>query len=404
MVKLALIGTGGYAWELIKRIWMIPELCELVGVSHNPTRQTIGVKECKDKNIPVYDSVADLLDAMHGKADIIVVPTPIHMHFPISKQCLEAGFDIFLEKPPVATIQELDELNNIVFKTGKSCGVCFQYLYSSLVQRLKSEICDGKYGKIKTIKAMAGWPRLESYYSRAPWAGKLKIGKNWILDGTINNPLAHLLANQLYLASMKRTKMASPTSIQAELYHGHDIESEDTSSLRIMTEDNVEILFNTTLCSSTNLEGEMVIETEKAVIKYFCFNKVNIKYLDGSEEYIVDDSEPCVYMLERMIDAWTNKKPYIATLDVCRPFTLAVNGAFDSCGEIRNISQENIAHIKQNESIKTVIKGIDEILKTAHAKGKLFSECDVLWSKSSSLFSLQRYSQFPSTFLDKKIR
>ena len=38
--------------------------------------------------------------------------------------------------------------------------------------------------------------------------------------------------------------MAEPVTVQAELYHGHDIESEDTSSLRIITADGVEIIFN----------------------------------------------------------------------------------------------------------------------------------------------------------------
>ncbi len=100
---------------------------------------------------------------------------------------------------------------------------------------------------------MAGWPRFDTYYNRTEWAGKLHVNGQWVLDGTINNPLAHMLSDELYLASMKPRAMAEPVSVKAELYHGNDIESEDTSSLRIITDKGVEILFNASLCSDAKM-------------------------------------------------------------------------------------------------------------------------------------------------------
>ncbi len=119
MVKLAMIGAGGYAFELIRRIWQIPEKIELVGVSSNPARQSVGRDACLDRNIPVYDSVDQLLENVAGKADVVFVPTPIQTHFSLTKKCLEVGFDVWLEKPPVATIQELDKLIELAQQHGK---------------------------------------------------------------------------------------------------------------------------------------------------------------------------------------------------------------------------------------------------------------------------------------------
>ena len=42
MLKVAMIGAGGYAYELIKRMWTIPEKYELVAVTSNPTRKSAG--------------------------------------------------------------------------------------------------------------------------------------------------------------------------------------------------------------------------------------------------------------------------------------------------------------------------------------------------------------------------
>ena len=37
MIKLAMIGAGGYAFNLIKWIWQIPDKFQLVAVSSNPS-------------------------------------------------------------------------------------------------------------------------------------------------------------------------------------------------------------------------------------------------------------------------------------------------------------------------------------------------------------------------------
>ena len=110
---------------------------------------------------------------------------------------------IILEKPPVATIQDLDELTKYASMHGRMVPIAFQYLYSSIIQQLKKQIVEGLYGPVKRVRGMAGWPRFDTYYNRTEWAGKLRINGDWVLDGTINNPLAHMLSDELYLASMK---------------------------------------------------------------------------------------------------------------------------------------------------------------------------------------------------------
>jgi predicted dehydrogenase len=401
MIKLAMVGAGGYAYELIKRICDLPDKIELVAVTSNPKRKSSGRSFCQSKGIPIYDDADQMIKNIKGIADVIFIPVPIHKHFSFATKCIDAGFDIFLEKPPVATIQDLDELTKYVSKRGKRVPVAFQYLYSTIIQELKKRIVEGRYGKVKRVRGMAGWPRFDTYYTRSEWAGKLHINGEWILDGTINNPLAHMLSDELYLASMKPGQMAEPVSVQAELYHGHDIESEDTSSLRVITDKGVEILFNASLCSDAKMDPSVIVECEKARIDYVGFCKATITLETGEVEHITDDNEKRINMLTKLAEHYENGTPYPVSLETCRPFTLVVNGAFESCGYPHSIGKEYLSCHEQSDpkgdTIKTVIKGIDHVLRKAHEDGKLFSEVGAAWAKKSGKFDLRGYKKFPTT-------
>ncbi len=401
MIKLAMVGAGGYAYELIKRIWDLPDKIELVAVTSNPMRKSSGRSHCLSKGIPIYDDVDQLIENVKGLADIIFIASPIHTHFNLTRKGIAAGFDIFLEKPPVATIQDLDELTKYASQHGKMVPVAFQYLYSAIMKQLKKRIVEGRYGQVKRVRGMAGWPRFDTYYNRTGWAGKLCVDGQWVLDGTINNPLAHMLSDELYLASTKPGAMAEPVSVQAELYHGHDIESEDTSSLRIITDKGVEILFNASLCSDTKMDPSVIIECDKARIEYVGFSKAKIVLENGNIDTIDDESDKRVNMLTKMAEHYECGSPYPVSLETCRPFTLIVNGAFESCGHPRSIDKKYLSCYEQSvlmgDTIKTVINGIDHVLRVAHENGKLFSEVGAVWAKKSSNFDLRGYKKFPTT-------
>ncbi len=396
MLKVAMIGAGGYAYELIKRIWTIPGKYELVAVSSNPTRKSAGKTACEQKGVEIYPDPDSLLEAMKGRVDVIFVPTPIHTHKELGIKCIDSGFDVFLEKPPVATVQELDELDAYATAKGKRIAVMFQSFYTSIMHEMKDIIVSGKLGKVKRVRGIAAWIRTDEYYTRG-WAGKLKTNGAWVLDGTINNPLAHQLSNEMNLACMEHGKIAQPAEVTAELYHGHDIESEDTSSLRILTTDGIEIIFNATLCPEETVDPIIVVECEKGTIEYINFNEAKIKYTDGTKQNILDKTEQRTYMLERLHDSYFSGDEFDCSLAISRPFTVAVNAAFESCGKTHPIASEYIVRSELGDTIKTVIKSIDDFLAIAHSSGKLFSETGCQWAVGSKTFNTENYSEFPIT-------
>jgi len=395
MLKVAMIGAGGYAYELIKRMWTIPQKYELVAVTSNPARKIAGKAACAEKGVEVYPDADAMLEAVKGRVDVIFVPTPIHTHKDLAIKCIDSGFDVFLEKPPIATVQELDELDAYAKDKGKRIAVMFQSFFTSIMIEMKEIIVSGKLGKVKRVRGVAAWIRTDEYFARG-WAGKLKSNGDWVLDGTINNPLAHMLSNELNLACMEAGKIAEPAEVTAELYHGHDIESEDTSSLRVMTTDGVEVVFNASLCPQGNIDPIVSVECENGKIEYVNFNKAEITFADGTKKNIHDESEQRTYMLERLHDSYVEGREFDCSLEMTRPFTVAVNAAFESSGKTHPIASEHIERSELGDTIKTVIKPIDELLAVAHNSGKLFSEIGCQWAVESKPFATKDYKKFPS--------
>ena len=398
MIKVAAIGTEGYAFTQLERIFSLSEHYELVGVFSDPLRREKGYALCRSRGIKVFDSCRALLEGLRNKAKAAFVFTGIDSHYYYTRQCLLAGYEVFLEKPPVPTIQQLDEIIALKTHVGREVAVLFQYLYSRIVQTLKRRIVSGEFGKVFRVRSMAAWQRPDEYFTRTDWCGVLKTARgDWVLDGTLNNPLAHVLSNSLFLASMEPDRMAIPLIVQAELYRVHDIESEDTSSVRIVCDNGCMVTNNTTLCSESEVRSETVVECEQAVITYRDFNHAEIVYRDGRPpESIEDLDDHRIYMLKDLADCYENNRPYKVPLKSCRPFTLCVNGAFDSSGEAAYIDSAHIVRSRNNGMSMTLIKDIVPVMTQAHRHSQLLSEIQIPWARSGRPVHMREYSFFPS--------
>ena len=64
MLKVAMIGAGGYAHQLMNCIWEIPKKIELLGVRSSPKRQSSGTEDCKNRGIPIYREIDEMLDEL----------------------------------------------------------------------------------------------------------------------------------------------------------------------------------------------------------------------------------------------------------------------------------------------------------------------------------------------------
>jgi len=394
-VRIGVIGCGGYAFQLIKRTLSIPHSGTVTAVTSRDL-ESDGAQYCRARGIRVFQTVEELLN--YGGFEVVINPTPIHLHAGITRQCLAAGFPVWMEKPPVATVQELDDLNVAAEAAGLSVAICFNALFAGQVQQLKRELLGGRFGKVRRVKSIGAWIRTDAYFGRNNWAGRVHRNGHWILDGDINNPFAHGLCNNLFFAGTQQNALAEPLSVEAELYRCNDIESEDTSSLRIMTRDGIEVLSWFTLGSATEIPLRTVIEAEKATITFEDFKLLKIEFMDGSVENHEAYQENRIEMLHHLCRTIRTGETLCCDLAMTRPFTVAVNSAFDSAGSICSIPEQYLNRVDANGATQTAIGGIDRMMERAFESNTLFSEIGAPWARKSTAFNAENYSRFPVRF------
>jgi len=399
-MNLAIIGCGGYAAYLRDRISELPEICRLVAiVTRNSDSEP--VQQCAAAGVSIYKDIDALIANVPPETcPAIVIPTSIDSHFEYAAKAVENGFHVLLEKPPVVTIQDMDKLIELQRRTGKWIAVNFQHLFATSTAAIKNRLMFGEFGAIKSVHAHALWPRSEEYFRRAAWSGKLRMNNVWVLDGTIGNPLAHLMAEALYLGS-SAAGMASPETVQAELYHANAIESEDTNAVCIQAENGVKLLFSASLATPESGAVVCEIRTEKATVTLTDFCTVDVEFHDGRRErqdFTEEDDGifSRLAMLRSTIHSLKSGERPLITVEECRPFVLAWNGAFESAGIPAAIDAEFTAVKKQNGNTFRYIKNIGGSVRQMAENGTLFSAAAIPWAKPGRIVDMRNYTHFPS--------
>lgn len=402
-VRFAVVGVRNFAAEHIQSIRCLE--AEKTGqltavVVKDQVRNKGAVEKLQSEGVRVFASVDELLDAGRQCFDILTAPTSIPSHTPIAVKAMEAGFDVVIEKPPAPTIQDLDWLIEVSEKTGRFCSVGFQFIHSVTIRKLKEMIVAGKLGEIQEIACWAYWPRLKSYYDRNPWAGCTTLNGEIVLDGPINNALAHYLNNMLYLASELFDCSEEPQWVQAELYRGHTyITAEDTSCVRIMTRNGIPIHFYVTHCSDLNMGPVMEITGTKATVKWYPMEqeRTEVYYTDGRIETFDDQGiNPWVQVMRVAARTFRQEldRPWCRP-DNCRGFVLSINGAYESSQGVHPIPPNYVREFAMpNGDLRTEVVGIRQHMDTAFTKRKLLSEIGVEWAVPTKPFSLTGYTRF----------
>ena len=400
-VSFGLVGVGNFARSYLSSAKLVEE--EGIGqlravVVRNPAKYPEACQELRSRGVPILPSLDALLERKN-EVEVIGLPTPIHTHAPMAVSALDAGFHVLVEKPPAATIQDVDRMIAARDRSGRLCAVGFQLITDAGIQKIKDMVCKGQLGEIKHVSATGKWKRLNSYYARCAWAGKYMLGHEYVLDGPLNNPLAHILNNELYVASAEPGALATPVRVQAELYKGHDfIESENTSCLRAELDNGVDLTFAVTLCASRNYMQQMEVVGTRGSVFWEFSQRLIFKDVNGVEiplAYSKDSVGRTVNCFRNIARAVRQPDARLFTpIEATRNFTLTLNAAFESGRAARQIPPDFIIREPEGDSEAVYVRDIDEIVDRAFRERKLFSELNVPWASRTEPFDTAGYSEF----------
>ncbi len=105
------------------------------------------------------------------RMEFVSIVTPNHVHFPVAKAALEAGFHVLSDKPATINLAEAKALGDIVNKSGKAYGLTHTYLGYPLVGEAKRIVETGGIGKVRKVfvEYIQGWLATEVENKQADW-------------------------------------------------------------------------------------------------------------------------------------------------------------------------------------------------------------------------------------------
>jgi predicted dehydrogenase len=371
-VPIVLAGARGHGrWHLdnIRRlqdkgIVRLAGICELTPLTAAEIPDGLGTPEQSADFGALLDSTG---------ARIAVICTPIPTHTDLALTAARRGVHLLLEKPPAPSYAEFRRMADGVAEAGVACQIGFQSLGSHALPAILGMVEEGAIGEVVGIGGAGAWARPEAYYRRAPWAGTRRLGGVDVIDGVLTNPLAHAVATALALNGT--THAEDVTGIELELLRANDIESDDTSCVRVTTAQGGQITVAATLCAEDPDEPYVVVHGDRGRITFwYKQDRALLQRADhGPEEYQYGRTD----LLENLVDHLTDGAELLVTPDATGAFMKVVE-AIRQAPDPAPLPP-GAWHLIPDED-RRVVPGIDGLVAAAADSLALYSELGATWA------------------------
>lgn len=146
-ITIGQIGCGYWGPNVLRNFSAQSDCWVKLVAEINPERQAY-----VRANFPRSEVVAEV-DALlkDPEIDAVIVATPAATHHALTKQALESGKHVFVEKPLATSTEQADELVNLAAKTGKTLMAGHTFLYNAAVRYAKKLLADESLGQLYYI-------------------------------------------------------------------------------------------------------------------------------------------------------------------------------------------------------------------------------------------------------------
>ncbi len=220
-VRIAIVGTGYIADYHVRGLLAQPEV-EITAVAAR-TEASVA-RFCRKHGIDAFQSTDVASLSRRKDVDAVVISTPNKFHAPYALTFLEAGKDVFLEKPMAMNAGEGEEVARQAKENERIVMVGHMWRFDEEVNALKREVEKGALGRIVKTKGYGihvNWGP-EGWFTRRELAG----------GGALIDMGVHAIDTVRYLLGDPR-----PVRVYAEIgtYYG-DYDVDDTAELMISWE------------------------------------------------------------------------------------------------------------------------------------------------------------------------
>lgn len=167
-IRMGFIGIGNRGSQLLNLFMKNPEveiaaLCDVYEPYITRDRSTVKQRYLDLGKVPrlgeefgsKVNRYSDFRKMLEQKdIDAVCIATPDHWHAIQAIQAMEAGKDVYVEKPLTITLKEGRAMVEAQKRTGRVCAVGLNRRGSSMYQRLSKEIQGGMIGKVSSARAL----------------------------------------------------------------------------------------------------------------------------------------------------------------------------------------------------------------------------------------------------------
>ena len=158
-LNLAIVGCGNIAEAYGKTLQPYPQLKLLGATSRTLKRAEDFVATFGGK---VYPSLEAIL--ADDEVDLVINLTIHHAHVEVITKCLNAGKDVYSEKPIALTSEEAWQLVALAQERGRRFGCAPITMLGEGQQTAWKAIRDGLLGTVRVAYAEVNWGRIESWH------------------------------------------------------------------------------------------------------------------------------------------------------------------------------------------------------------------------------------------------
>jgi predicted dehydrogenase len=255
MIKFAIIGFGhiGRRHATIANEYPNCEVVAIVDINSVSEQHELFPKRAK-----YFNSIDAFLEAK-VECDVVNLATPNGFHCPYAIKCLDAGYNVVIEKPMGLTKAECE---SVIFKSlqmSKQVFVVKQNRYSPPSKWMKEVVENKIIGDVLTVQVNCYWNRDNRYYKTGGWKGNLALD-----GGTLFTQFSHFIDIMYWVfGDIKNIKATF-----ADFNHHDSTEFEDSGMVNFeFVNTGIGCINFSTSVWDTNMESSITVVGSKGSFK-----------------------------------------------------------------------------------------------------------------------------------------
>jgi predicted dehydrogenase len=283
-VKLGIIGTGIAATDLhwpglknLKDYFEIVSVCNHTEPKAKEFSKLVG-------NVPYVTDYREILN--NPDIEAVDIALPIELNCKVTKEALESGKHVIVEKPIATNMEEAEEMLTFESKYRKVMMVAENFRYDPVYVKVKEYIDKGRIGKpCSVFWNCYNYMELSNKYAQTKWRIDHKYPGGYITDAGVHN-----IAVLRYLFGEITSGISFTKSVN------RSIGEIDSMSFLFNTESGVNGVFNSYFSANGHFERRLIIlGTEGSMT--VDDNKITLKK-DKTDDVIDVVETDCGYQVE----------------------------------------------------------------------------------------------------------